>query len=220
LALFLILATAGSASAQYTFTKIMYPGSVWTEVAGINDHGKIVGTYVDPSGIAHGFTYHNGTYTNIDFPGYAHNYAFGINDAGKMVGSVSEIMPRGPYHASFFEHGAWSIFDFPGNESDGRAINSHGHIAGIYNAGFGTPDHGFLKVGDEYTSIDYPGASITYVFGLNDAGQVTGTYRDVLGTLKGFIYMSGVYTTIAYPGATETYVGGINNTSQVVGWKV
>jgi probable HAF family extracellular repeat protein len=220
MAWFVMLSTAGTASAQYTYTKIMYPGSVWTEVAGINDAGQIVGTYTPPTGIVHGFVYQNGVYTTIDMPGMAHNYLFGINDAGHMVGGVSEILPRGPYHATLFENGSWSLYDFPGNETDGRAINSHGHIAGIYNAGFGTPDHGFLKVGEEYTSIDYPNASITYVFGLNDAGYVTGTYRDPFGLLKGFVYLNGAYTTISYPGASETYIGGINNANAMVGWKV
>jgi probable HAF family extracellular repeat protein len=219
-ALMLILASAATASAQYTYTKIMYPGSAWTEVAGINDAGQIVGTYTLGSGIVHGFMYHNGTYTTVNMPGMAHNYLFGINDAGQMVGGVSEVLPRGPYHATLLSSGAWSLYDFPGNETDGRAINSLGHIAGIYNAGFGTPDHGFLKVGDEYTSIDFPGASITYVFGLNDAGYISGTFRDAQGVLKGFMYMQGVYSSVAYPGATETYLGGINNANVAVGWKV
>lgn len=216
----LTLASAATASAQYTFTKIMYPGSVWTEVAGINDAGQIVGTYTAGNGVVHNFTYLNGVYTTVNVPGMAHNYLFGINDAGHMVGGSSEVLPRGPYHATLFANGAWSFYDFPGNETDGRAINSFGHIAGIYNAGYGTPDHGFLKVGDEYTSIDYPGASITYVFGLNDAGAITGTYRDALGTLKGFTYNQGTYTSVTYPGATETYLGGINNSNVAVGWKV
>ena len=216
-----MLATATAAEAQYTYTKIMYPGSTWTEASGINDAGQIVGTYTDTAGIAHGFMYHNGVYTRMDYPSTAHNYAFGINDQGDLVGSYSEVMPRGPYHASLrTAAGVWSPFDFPGNETDGRAINTQGDIVGIYNAGYGTPDHGFLKVGDNYTSIDYPGASLTYVFGLNDARWVTGTYRDGQGLLKGFVWKDGVYTAITYPGATETYIGGINNANAMVGWKV
>ena len=215
-----LVATASAAEAQYAYTKIMYPGSTWTEASGINDVGQVVGTYTDTAGIAHGFLYQNGVYTKMDYPGKAHNYAFGINDAGTIVGSFSEVMPRGPYHASLRVGSTWSEFDFPGNETDGRAINANGDIVGIYNAGFGTPDHGFLKVGDNYTSVDYPGASLTYVFGLNDAGWVTGTYRDGTGLLKGFAYKDGAYTSIVYPTATETYIGGINNLNAMAGWKV
>lgn len=214
------LGTASAAEAQYTYSKIMYPGSTWTEASGVNDSGQVVGTYTDTAGTAHGFLFHNGTYTTVDHPDRAHNYLFGINDQGKMVGSHSVVQPRGPYHASLLENGVWVAYDFPGHETDGRAINAWDHIVGIYNAGFGTPDHGFLKIGDSYTSIDYPGAAITYVFGINDAGTITGTYRDPFGRLKGFMYVAGVYTSIAYPGATETFVGGVNNAGAVVGWKM
>lgn len=216
----LLLAVPRVAAAQYTFTKIMYPGSTWTEAAGVNDSGQVVGTYTDTAGIAHGFLYANGIYTQMDFPGTAHNYAFGINNQGKIVGSFSPVMPRGPYHASLYDDGVWSEYDFPGNETDGRAINSAGDIVGIYNAGYGTPDHGFLKVGETYTSIDYPNAQLTYVFGLNDAGYISGTYRDAFGLLKGFVYAAGTYSAVTYPNATETYIGGINNANALVGWKV
>jgi probable HAF family extracellular repeat protein len=215
-----LFATVRGADAQYTYTKIMYPGSTWTEASGINGLGQVVGTYTDTAGVAHGFLYQAGVYTTVDYPGTAHNYALGINNDGHIVGSFSLIMPRGPYHASLRANGVWSEYDFPGNETDGRAINAAGDIAGIYNAGYGTPDHGFLKVGDSYTSIDYPGAALTYVFGLNDAGFVSGTYRDGGGLLKGFVYAAGTYTPVTYPGAAETYIGGINNANALVGWKV
>lgn len=214
-----MLVAVPSAQAQYTYTKIMYPGSTWTEAAGINDAGQVVGTYTDAAGIAHGFLYQNGVYTQVDYPSTAHNYAFGINDQGHIVGSFSAGAPRGPYHASLRAGGVWSEYDFPGNETDGRAINTAGDIVGIYNAGYGTPDHGFLKVGETYTSIDYPGASLTYVFGLNDAGYISGTYRDALG-LKGFLYANGAYSSVSYPNASETYIGGINNANAMVGWKI
>jgi probable HAF family extracellular repeat protein len=215
-----MFATVRGAEAQYTYTKIMFPGSTWTEASSVNDLGQVVGTYVDTTGIAHGFMYQNGVYTRLDYPGKAHNYLFGINDLGQMLGSFSEVMPRGPYHASMRDGTAWSEFDFPGNETDGRAINSSGDIVGIYNAGYGTPDHGFIKRGDAYTSIDYPGASLTYVFGLNDSGYVSGTYRDGSGLLKGFVYYQGAYTPVTHPTGTETYIGGINNANTLVGWKV
>lgn len=215
-----VVGAAARADAQnYTYTKIMVPGSTWTEASGINDAGVVVGTYTDALGIAHAFKYENGVYTTIDFPDMAHNYAFGINNAGHIVGSFSPVMPRGPYSASLFADGAWSAYDFPGHETDGRAINASGHIVGIYNAGVGTPDHGFLKVGDTYTGIDFPGAPITYVLGLNDAGLITGTYQDAMGVTRGFVYNGGTYSSIMHPTASETVVAGINNANSLVGWK-
>jgi probable HAF family extracellular repeat protein len=208
------------AQAQYAFTKIMFPGSTWTEASGINDLGHIVGTYTDPTGIAHGFVYMNGSYTRMDFPGALHNYMFGIDNSGNMTGSYSLTLPRGPYHASYrANNGTWTDYDYPGHETDGRGISEAGDIVGIYNAGFGTADHGFLKVGEVYTAIDYPGASVTYVFGLNDLGQISGSYRDSNGVLKGFLYSGGTYTSISHPMGTETFIGGINDAGTMVGWK-
>jgi probable HAF family extracellular repeat protein len=215
-----VIGSAVRADAQYVYTKIMVPNSTFTEASGINDLGQVVGTYTDSVGIPHGFMYQNGVYTTLDYPSAAHNYLFGINDAGSVVGSFSPVVPRGPYSASLQEGGVWSAYDFPGHETDGRAINSLGHIVGIYNAGVGTPDHGFLKVGDTYTTIDFPGATITYVFGLNDAGTISGSYRDTMGLVRGFVYSAGVYTSVNYPSANETIVTGINNSNKIVGWKI
>ena len=215
-----LVGAAARAEAQYSYTKIMVPGSTWTEASGINNLGQVVGTYTDAAGTPHGFTYENGAYTTVDFPAAAHNYAFGINDAGSIVGSLSYVLPQGPYSATLRENGVWSAYDFPAHETDGRDINVHGHIVGIYNDGVGTPDHGFLKVGSNYTSIDYPGAPITYVFGLNNAGTVTGTFMDNQGFVRGFIYSGGNYTQLTYPNAADTIVTDINNNNMIVGWKV
>jgi hypothetical protein len=45
--------------------------------------------------------------------------------------------------------------------------------------------HGFLYSGGSYTSIDVPGATGkggTQAFGINDAGQIVGTYSDSSGS--------------------------------------
>jgi probable HAF family extracellular repeat protein len=215
-----LLGAAARADAQYSYTKLMVPGSTFTEASGINNLGQVVGTYIDSVGLPHGFIYQNGVYTTIDYPSAAHNYAFGINDAGSVVGSFSEVLPRGPYSATLRENGVWSAYDFPAHETDGRDINANGHIVGIYNDGVGTPDHGFLKIGANYTSIDFPGAPITYVFGLNNATTVTGSFVDNQGQVKGFIYSNGNYTQLVFPNATDTIVTDINNNNMIVGWKV
>lgn len=212
--------SAASADAQYVYTKIMVPGSTFTEASGINNLGQVVGTFIDSVGIPHGFIYLNGVFTTVDYPSAAHNYAFGINDAGSVVGSFSEVLPKGPYSASLREDGIWSAFDFPAHETDGRDINALGQIVGIYNDGVGTPDHGFLKVGANYTTVDFPGAPITYVFGVNNAGTVSGSYVDNQGLVKGFVYSNGNYTQLTFPNASDTIVTDINNNNMMVGWKV
>lgn len=216
-----LLASTSTAFGQgppYTFSKISYPGAVSTDVGGINNAGKVVGTYFLADGTVHGFLYDSATYTTIDFPGAPYTYLFGINASDQIVGSYSTSTSIGPYHGLIVDSGTHTTFDYPTQETDGRAINASGHIVGIYDAAFGNPDHGYLKVGDTYTSIDVAGTLHTYAFGINDAGKITGTYVDGSGQLHGWIRTAGAFTFVNFPGATQTVIGGINNSDVMVGW--
>jgi probable HAF family extracellular repeat protein len=63
-----------------------------------------------------------------------------------------------------------------------------------------------------------PGARSTEALGIDNAGDVVGTYTDSSGRSHGFLYGSqGVLTTIDVPGSTETFVNGINNLGTIVG---
>lgn len=219
----LVLTAVASASAQpgaYTYTKINVPGSVYTEATGVNNSGHVVGTYQDTTGRTHGFVYNGTTYTTIDFPNSNYNYVFGVNAAGQMVGGYSVSNPLGVYHGFLYHNGVFTEFDYPQRETDGRGINNLGQIVGIYNQGFGTPDHGFLKDGENYTSLDYPGAAKTYTFGINDHGVITGTWVDALNRLRGYWYHGGLYTALNFPGASQTYIGGVNNSHTIAGWSM
>lgn len=207
----------GQSGPPYSFMKIEYPGAALTEATGINNAGRVVGTYYGVDGVSHGFVYNGASYVTVDFPGAPFTYLFGINAAGHIVGSYSLAAAIGPYHGLSVVSGVFTTFDFPNQETDGRAINASGHIVGIYDAAFGMPDHGFFKTGELFTSIDVLGATHTYAFGLNDSGKITGTYVDGIG-LHGWMLVGGTVATINVPGATHTFVGGINNSDMIVGW--
>jgi probable HAF family extracellular repeat protein len=67
-----------------------------------------------------------------------------------------------------------------------------------------------------YTQIDYPGANLTQVMGIDAAGDMVGNYS--LGeSSQGFLFSGGVFTSITYPGSAFTVVGGINDMGQIVG---
>lgn len=66
-----------------------------------------------------------------------------------------------------------------------------------------------------YTPISVPGSDFTSANGLNNAGQMVGSYSNSTGT-HGFLYSDGAYTT-GCPGGTATTLLGINNGGQVVG---
>jgi probable HAF family extracellular repeat protein len=69
-----------------------------------------------------------------------------------------------------------------------------------------------------FTSINYPDASQTVAFGINNSGSIVGYYRDAIGHTHGFLYEGGTFSSIDFPGASETYAVGINNSGDLVGW--
>lgn len=71
-----------------------------------------------------------------------------------------------------------------------------------------------------YTVVDYPEAPNTGVFGINQSGQVSGTFFDLKGIAHAFTYQAGKYTAIDYPNAERTFGFGIDNTGRIVGYYI
>jgi len=94
-------------------------------------------------------------------------------------------------------------------------INSAGDIVGAVGI------HGFLYSGGTFTPIDVPGAFSTAAEGINNNGQIVGSYRDSVGT-HGFLYRDGSFTPIDVPGSgtvngAATRANGINAAGEIVG---
>jgi len=71
--------------------------------------------------------------------------------------------------------------------------------------------------GYTFTTIDVPGASLTYAYDINNVGQIVGFYDDDSGD-HGFLRdAAGRVTTIDGPGAISTEATGINDAGHVVG---
>ncbi|GAA0602465.1 hypothetical protein GCM10009416_45380 [Craurococcus roseus] len=95
-------------------------------------------------------------------------------------------------------------------------INNKGDIVGFYDA---NGEHGFLLREGQVTTLDVPGASSTAASGVNDAGDIVGTYLAESGndvSLHGFLYSDGAFTTLDIPGAGDTQLNGINDRGQIV----
>jgi probable HAF family extracellular repeat protein len=60
-------------------------------------------------------------------------------------------------------------------------INNAGVVVGEYKDTGGTT-HGFVFDGTTWATVDYPGASLTSVHGINDEGLIVGHYDDFTGT--------------------------------------
>src|SRR5260370_5217797 len=50
-----------------------------------------------------------------------------------------------------------------------------------------------------FSTIDVPGASNTWVTGINDARQMVGTFHDSAWSSHGFLLSAGTFNTIAVP---------------------
>lgn len=221
LALSALIGTPELASAEgkaFAFTRVMYPGSVHTQVNGINNAGVAVGVYVDAAGQTHGFSFSNGTYTTVDYPGAAATWLGGIGPTGIILGSHAPTPNNGPWHAFTKDGTTFTSFDFPGMETDARTINTNGQIVGVYNQGPNTAAHGFLKAGETLTSIDYPGATQTVLEGINDNGVITGSYGDSTG-IHGFLSYNLSFSRIDFPGAERTRIMRSNNSNEMIGWR-
>jgi probable HAF family extracellular repeat protein len=79
--------------------------------------------------------------------------------------------------------------------------------------------HGYLadKQGDFVKAIDFPGAAQTEAFGINEKGDIVGSYADDSGTFHGFLLQDGSFATIDFPGAVLTFPDDINNQGEIAG---
>ena len=70
---------------------------------------------------------------------------------------------------------------------------------------------------DEFTSIDFPGASFTTAQGINPRGDIVGIYTSA-GVTHGYLLSGGEFTSIDFPGASSTFAIGINPRGDIVGY--
>jgi uncharacterized membrane protein len=200
------------------FTFIDVPGAVNTDAGGINDSGQIVGTFQVPfqgALASHGFLDIGGRFTIIDVPGALYTLVDGINDSGQIVGLFFDA--RGGRHGFVDTYGSFTIFDFPvtwGPALSISGINDSDQIVGTFQDSRVGEYHGFLDIGGSFTTIDAPGASRTFLAGINNLGQIVG---DSYPSGAFFLDTNGSFTAIEVPGVGLTFVSGINDSGQIVG---
>jgi probable HAF family extracellular repeat protein len=151
------------------FTTLNVPGGSGTLANGINDSGRIVGSFCDSNGRLHGFLDANAVFTTIDFPGAVDTSAFSINDAWQIVGFFSTSAGVGiPFLDA---HGVFTILNVSavGIGASATGINNSGQIVGYSSA-----VDGFLYANGVDSTIDVPGASGTTPWGINNLGQIVG----------------------------------------------
>jgi uncharacterized membrane protein len=73
----------------------------------------------------------------------------------------------------------------------------------------------------KFKSVNYPTATVTYVYGINASGEMVGSWYDAAGISHrhGFLLSHGIFTALDYPevGTTWTEAWGINERGDIVG---
>ncbi|MBZ5722836.1 MAG: hypothetical protein LAO03_21050 [Acidobacteriia bacterium] len=174
-------------------TLLDFPGATLTYGWDINESGTVAGVwdlYDSQWNFLYegGFIWKDGNFTEVTFPGAGDTGLTGINARGDFVG-VWDRGPGGTQTSGFvFSKGEFTSFDAPFPDvflTQPQGINAYGDIVG---AGYvNNIAHGFLKVGDTFTSIDYPGAAYSTAWGINAAGQMVGNWFDDAGNVHGWL---------------------------------
>ena len=90
-----------------TFTYVDIPGSIDTQVFGINDFGDVSGGMTDDSG-AHGFVRHwYGAVSILDVPGARATSVWGINDWGQVAGLA--VLRDNEQYVAFLATPDWQV---------------------------------------------------------------------------------------------------------------
>ena len=224
------LVLGGSVHAA-TLIPINVPGSLLTNVSGINNGNTVTGDWIDAGSIEHGFCGPIAdTYATFDYTG---NTAIGTEPRG--INDSNQIVGYGPTDGTG-NFVAGPEFEYNCNTKSMSTIMEgntplDGIAQGIDPKGVFTGDHWVLS-GTNYTRLGYTGKNATWsqdfqVFGsprvagrgINKGGVIVGYYGDASGNAHGFILESGVATRIDFPDVTEvdTYLEGINDKGVISG---
>ena len=185
--------------------------------------------YIDDSGTFRAAVYNIDTQTWNTLPvipGTGYNAAGGVNSQGVSAGNwtTDPTTATGNQGWTFDpKTGSYSFFDVPGVDKVHyigtivNDINNAGVVVGLFSDGNGV-NHGFAKNGDQYQTIDVPGADLTAIQGINSEGDVSGVYR-AAGVRHGFVLTrNGKLITIDVPGVDNTALFGVSDNGNVAGY--
>ena len=180
-----------------------FSGAVYTDYAGINNAGRLVGYFTDSAGYVRGFIKDkdSAAFIPIDHPS-ANNagcaigfqcgtYLTGINDSGKISGYY--INSDGVYRGFIRDGDVFIPVEHPASRSGNpvhvyiSGINNTGKAVGIFwdSAGYVA---GFVTDGNRFVEIVHPDSVSygTYLTGINDSGRMSGWFYDGV-TARGFL---------------------------------
>ena len=103
--------------------------------------------------------------------------------------------------------------DYPAEITQYRGINEADIMVGYVGS------FGFIRDGNNWTYVSYPGADKTELTDINENNQISGFAR-IDGIQKGFLYENGIFTDIIINEADINHVAAqaLNDNGVVVGW--
>ncbi len=219
-----------------------FPGSVQTQVTGLNDHGVTVGFWSN-SNTANMVNANFGFYTigthfhTVNFPTGNNaspqvDQLLGVNNHGVAVGFYANAQGnnRG-YEYNIYSHTFTRVLvpGAPGGQAGpsltAAAINNYGDVAGFYAKSSAQTD-AFLRLHNgRFITLAVPGAATTQAFGVNDRDEVVGAYTVGSGDnaqTHGFTWRPGHgFSTVDDPhGIGTTTINGVNDAGHLVGFYV
>jgi hypothetical protein len=223
---------------QHSYVNENFPHSFQTQVTGLNGVGNTVGFFANRAGANFGFytTGRHFKFHKADFPGASNaqpelDQLLGINSHGEAVGFFmnSKGNFRG-YEYNIHSHVYKRVVQ-PGvgkvststASLTATSINDKGNVAGFYTDKAGNTV-GFIKYAHGgFRSLNYPGSSMTQIFGINDSDEVVGAYTvgdSSTPPSYGFTWTpKHGFTEVNDPhGVGSTLINGVNNSGELVGF--
>lgn len=174
------------------FMNVAFPGSVQTQVTGINDRGVQVGFFA-PTNNANemnanfGFYSWGGRFHTVNFPTAFNstppvNQLLGVNNRGIAVGFYNDA--RGNAHGytfNIFTHQFRTIRIWGATSVTAAGINNRGDIVGFFTTRGGVTKSFLLLGGHHLITFAFHGAAMTQALGINDGGEVVGAITVGMG---------------------------------------
>jgi hypothetical protein len=229
------------AYSQGSYINENFPGSVQTQVTGLNNRGITVGFWssmntASMSNNNFGFVDVDGHFRTADFPTDTPasppvDQLLGVNDSDIAVGFWTDNNGNNHgYEYNINTNRYSSVVDpnAPTASLTAAAINDLGDVAGVYtNPANGNTD-GFLLRHGQFTDLSVPGSSSTMALGVNNFDEVVGVFvpSSDSNALEGFTWTpQHGFTTVNDPkgvndGNLTTTINGVNDKGQLVGFYV
>ncbi len=213
-----------------------FPGSVQTQVTGLNDLGVTVGFWANSNNASQvnanfGFyAFHRRHFHSVNFPADDNatppvNQLLGVNDHGIAAGFYTDAQGNNHGYLYSLRRHRFRVVTVRGATSvTAAAINNTGGVAGFFTSSSGATDGFLLLHGKRLITLSFPGASSTMALGVSDEDEVVGVYVPASNpnALDGFTWTPRCgFTTVNDPdGVGTTTINGVNDHGDLVGFYV